>query len=139
LASELVKVAAIALAALSFVFLVAGAGGLLRSRAEVAAAPPEHSARRGGLILLSVSLLLLGGLWVLGDALGWDRNRGLWVGFGTFLTLMTVTRPWWFWEHYKARWLRGLIGDEPTALLYLALAGVMVWVGLFTDWPFGRR
>jgi hypothetical protein len=39
----------------------------------------------------------------------------------------------------RARWLRELIGDEPTALLYLVVAGVMVWVGLFTDWTFGRH
>jgi hypothetical protein len=52
---------------------------------------------------------------------------------------MTLTRPWWFWESHKARWLRGLIGDEPTAGFYLAVAALMVWVGLFTEWTFGRR
>lgn len=52
---------------------------------------------------------------------------------------MTLTRPWWFWENWKARWLRDLIGDGGTALVYLTLAAVMVWVGLFTDWTFGRR
>jgi hypothetical protein len=30
-------------------------------------------------------------------------------------------------------------GDEATAVVYLPLAGVMAWVGLFTDWSFGRR
>jgi len=134
-----VKIAAAALAALNFVFLVTGASALLRPRSEVVTEPAEHSPRQGGLILLSVSLLLLGGLWVLSGALGRGRDRGLWVGLGAFLALMTITRPWWFWENYKARWLRRLIGDEPTALVYLALAGVMVWVGLFTDWSFGRR
>jgi hypothetical protein len=52
---------------------------------------------------------------------------------------MTISRPWWFWENYKARWLRDAIGDGPTAVLYLALSAVMVWVGLYTDWTFGRR
>ena len=132
-------IAAIALAALSLVFLVAGVSALRGSRAEAAGEASAPSARRGGLILLTVSLLLLGGLWLLADALGWGRDRALWAGLGIFLMIMTVTRPWWFWENYRARWLRGLIGDEPTTLLYLALAGVMVWVGLFTDWPFGRR
>lgn len=70
---------------------------------------------------------------------GWPRDRTLWVGFGLFLAGMTVVRPWWFWENYKARWLRGLIGDAPTAGFYLAVAAVMLWVGLFTDWTFGRR
>jgi hypothetical protein len=31
------------------------------------------------------------------------------------------------------------MGDEGTAFVYLALAGVMVWVGVYTDWTFGRR
>jgi hypothetical protein len=52
---------------------------------------------------------------------------------------MTLTRPWWFWENWKARWLRGLIGDGATAVVYLALAAAMVLVGLSTDWHFGRR
>jgi hypothetical protein len=34
--------------------------------------------------------------------------------------------------------LRGGIGDEPTAGIYLALAAAMIWVGLFTDWALGR-
>ena len=139
LAPEHLEIAAVAFAVLSVVLLVLGAGTLLRPRAEAAVDASERSPRRGGLILLSVSLLLLGGLWGLADAFDWGRDRALWVGLGGFLALMTVTRPWWFWENYRARWLRGLIGDEPTALLYMALAGVMVWVGLFTDWTFGRR
>jgi hypothetical protein len=49
-----------------------------------------------------------------------------------------LTRPWWFWENWKARWLRGLIGDEATTVVYLALAAAMVWVGLCTGWTFGR-
>jgi hypothetical protein len=52
---------------------------------------------------------------------------------------MTLLRPWWFWENYRARWLRNLIGDEATMLVYLGIAAIMVWVGLNTDWTFGRR
>jgi hypothetical protein len=104
-----------------------------------AAAPAERGWRRGGLILTGLSLLSLAGLWLAADAFGWGRDRALWVGFGAFLGLATVARPWWFWESWKARWLRGLIGDEATAACYLLVAAVMVWVGLFTDWPFGRR
>jgi hypothetical protein len=32
-----------------------------------------------------------------------------------------------------------LIGDESTAVLYLLVAGAMLWAGLFTDWHCGRR
>jgi hypothetical protein len=137
-AAEHVKLAAIGFALLSIGCLGFAAKSWWRPRAERAAEHPEHSARRGGLILLAVSLLLLGALWALADTSAWGRDRALWVGLGAFLAPMTVTRPWWFWDNYKARWLRELIGDEPTALLYLMLAGVMIWVGLFTDWSFGR-
>ena len=130
---------AVVLGAVSLGFLALAADAWRASRAEPSAGAAETGARAGGLILLAVSLLLLGGLWMAAEPLGWGWDRMLWVGFGAFLALMTVTRPWWFWDHYKARWLRGLIGDEPTAMLYLLVAGVMMWVGLFTDWTFGRR
>ena len=56
---------------------------------------------------------------------------------GLFLAVMALIRPWWFWENRKARWLRRLVGDEPTAGIYLALAAAMVWLGLFAEWTFG--
>lgn len=99
----------------------------------------ERSQGRGGLILMGISLLSFAGLWLGAEAFGWGRDRALWVGLGAFLALATVIRPWWFWENYKARWLRGLIGDEATAFVYLLVSGVMVWVGMFTDWHFGRQ
>lgn len=77
-------------------------------------------------------------LWIGATEVGWPRHRTLWVGVGSFLAVMTLVRPWWFWDNHRARWLRGLIGDEPTAGLYLAVAAAMIWVGLFTEWSFGR-
>ena len=94
---------------------------------------------RGGVILFAVMLLLMGMLWATAAELGWNRDRVLWVGLGAFLVLMTISRPWWFWENYKARWLRDSIGDGPTVVVYLAFSAVLVWVGLYTDWTFGRR
>ena len=79
---------------------------------------------RGSVILFAASLLSLGGLWGAAALLNLNRDRVLWAGLGTFLAVMTLTRPWWFWENYKARWLRGLIGDEATASFYLAVAAV---------------
>ena len=107
-------------------------------RADPADQPGDRSAIRGGAILAAVSLLALGSLWAASTEFGWPLNRSLWVGLGLFLAAMTIIRPWWFWESWKARWLRRLIGDEPTAGIYLALAAAMVWVGLFTEWAFGR-
>jgi hypothetical protein len=90
-------------------------------------------------VLLVVSLVWLGGLWVAADLFGWNRARTLWLGFAAYLALMTLLRPTWFWENYRARWLRRLVGDEGTALLYLLFTALMVWVGLSTDWTFGGR
>lgn len=102
-------------------------------------ADTERSHGRGVLILTVVSLLTLAGLWVAAEHERWGLDRALWIGFGGFLALATLIRPWWFWDNYKARWLRRLIGDEATAVFYLAVSAVMVWVGLFTDWRFGRH
>jgi hypothetical protein len=107
-----------------------GGAGCRAGRARLAPGRPHPD---------GLSLLSLAGLWLAADAFGWGRDRALWVGFGAFVGLATVARPWWFWENWKARWLRGLIGDEATAACYLLVAAVMVWVGLFTDWHFGRR
>jgi hypothetical protein len=99
---------------------------------------PSRSGFVGGMILFLVCALSVAILWLGAMELGWPRHRTLWVGVGAFLAVMTLVRPWWFWENYRARWLRNLIGDEPTAGLYLAIAAVMIWVGLFTEWTFGR-
>jgi hypothetical protein len=99
----------------------------------------ERSGFAGALILLLVSFLSVGLLYGFSSTFGWPRDRTLWAGFGGGLALLTLLRPWWFWDNYRARWLRALIGDEPTAGLYLAVAMAMMWVGLFTDWTFGRR
>jgi hypothetical protein len=132
------KAAAIAFALLSLILLAVAAGEWSSNRVEPEAVPQSRRGWRGNLLLFAVSLAILGGLLGPSRELGWSRDRVLWVGLGTFLALMTLTRPWWFWENYRARWLRNSIGDAPTALLYLALSGVMVWVGLYTDWTFGR-
>jgi hypothetical protein len=100
---------------------------------------PGQGGAVGGLILLLITGLSFAILWIGATELGWPRDRTLWVGLGTFLALMTLARPWWFWENYRARWLRGLIGDEPTAGLYLVIAAAMIWVGLFTEWTFGPQ
>lgn len=133
------KVTAIACAVLSLGLVAAAAREWVSRRADYAADPSKRRDWHGRLMLSAVSVLVLGSLWAAAAAAGWSRDRTLWVGLGTFLALMTLTRPWWFWENWKARGLRNLIGDEATTAVYLALAGVMVWVGLYTDWTFGRR
>ncbi len=133
------KVAVLALGLLSLTSVAAAVREWSSGDVESDQPAPARGGWRGALILLGVSGAVVVGLLVAAPAAGWPRDRTLWVGVGGFLAVMTVTRPWWFWENWRARWLRGLIGDEGTAFVYLAVAAVMVWVGLYTDWTFGRR
>ncbi|HET7599518.1 MAG TPA: hypothetical protein VFK09_04465 [Gemmatimonadales bacterium] len=104
------------------------------------AAPADpRSPRRGALMLTGVSVLFLVTLLVVAREFGWGRDRVLWLGLGLFLAAMTLARPWWFWDDYRARWLRQAIGDELTTLFYLIVAAAMMWVALYTTWTFGRR
>jgi hypothetical protein len=85
------------------------------------------------------ALVTVGALVASASVFGWSRDRTLWIGIGTLLALLTLSRPRWFWENRKARMLRNLIGNEATAVVYLVIAGAMMWIGLTTDWTFGRR
>ncbi|MGH7498720.1 MAG: hypothetical protein ACREL3_07710 [Gemmatimonadales bacterium] len=140
MAPEHLKATATILALVSLTLLALAAGDWdSAGRSDANPDPPERAGWRGGVTLFAVSMLVAGSLWGLSDANGWARERVFWVGCGAFLCVMTLFRPWWFWENYKARWLRNTIGDEPTALIYLALSAACIWVGLFTNWTFGRR
>jgi hypothetical protein len=132
-------VAAIVLAILSLALFALAAGEWLVPRVEDDSGRVQRAGWRGNLLLFGVSLASVGALLLAVGVAGWNRDRALWVGVGTGFGWLTILRPWWFWENYKARWLRELIGDGATMVIYLALAGVMIWVGLHTDWPFGRR
>jgi hypothetical protein len=93
----------------------------------------------GNVVLFLVSVGLVGSVLAVAGIAGWNRDRAMWEGVGGFLGLLTILRPWWFWENYRARWLRNAIGDGATAAVYLAVAAIMMWIGLNTDWGFGRR
>ncbi|MEP6687501.1 MAG: hypothetical protein ABJC36_04070 [Gemmatimonadales bacterium] len=133
------KATILALGLLSLVLLAGAAREWLSRDAAPDRNAPGPSGLRGALILFAVSAAVAVSLWVAAPAVGWGRDRMLWVGVGGFLAVLTLLQPWWFWDNWRARGLRNLIGDEGTALCYLALAAVMVWVGMFTDWTFGRR
>jgi hypothetical protein len=135
----LAKAAILALGLLSLALLAGAAREWLSRAAAPDRTTPGPSGVRGALILFVASAAFAASLWVAAPAVGWGRDRMLWVGVGGFLAVLTLLRPLWFWDNWRARGLRNLIGDEGTALFYLALAAVMVWVGMFTDWPFGRR
>jgi hypothetical protein len=135
--SDSTPVLIVAFALLGLLFLALAAQEWLSPRVERRAGL-QPAAWRGGVILLVMSLLSLAALLGAARLFGWNRDRALWVGIGGFLAIMTFARPWWFWDNWKARWLRNLVGDGPTAGFYLAVAGFMIWVGLFTEWTFGK-
>jgi hypothetical protein len=109
------------------------------AKQEASGPPPDRNTWREALFGLCITLLWLATIWVAADANGWGRDRALWLGFGSFVAVMTVIRPRWYWNNYRARWLRDLIGDTATAAFYLLVAALMIWVGLFTSWTFGRQ
>jgi hypothetical protein len=73
-----------------------------------------------------------------------ERSQGIYHGrfplavLGVGIAALTIVRPWWFWSHPKAMFLRGLIGDHSTALLYLLIAGVTVGSATVLPWPPGK-
>jgi hypothetical protein len=91
--------------------------------------------RGGGDILrvyLGIALGLCAGSWVLSRVLHVQFDR-VFLVVGGLLTLGgTWLRPWWFWEHPKALFLRRILGDSGTALFYTIIGMGMVYLGFFT-------
>lgn len=57
--------------------------------------------------------------------------RMLFVLISVFVLWATAKKPAFFWEHSKARRLRGLLGDVGATLVYVAVALWAAWLGLF--------
>jgi hypothetical protein len=93
----------------------------------------------GGLLRFAAALATVSALVASAALFGWPRDRTLWVGVGTLLAVLTLSRPRWFWENWKGRMLRNLIGDAATTALYLVIAAAVAWIGLTTEWKFGRH
>jgi hypothetical protein len=136
---EYLRAGAIVLTLLSAALLALAAREWLVRASDADAVVSRRNGLWGGVVLFLVSIGLVGGALALAAVMRWNRDRVMWVGVGGFLGLMTILRPWWFWENYRARWLRKIIGDGATAVIYMALAAAMVWIGFNTDWVFGRR
>ena len=62
-----------------------------------------------------------------------QSDRVFFVVGGGFTLVGTWWRPWWFWEHPKAHFIRGLIGEAGTTLVYTAVGLGMIYIGLFTS------
>ncbi len=59
-----------------------------------------------------------------------DFDAAFWFEAGVLFAILTLTRPWWFWNHPKAMWLRDIIGDKATIVLYLIVAGGIMVVSV---------
>ena len=82
----------------------------------------------GAAILLA---LVLGSVWA-GRRFGVYYQRPLFAGAAVIIIALTLTRPWWYWGHWRARQVRAVLGDRGTILFYLALAAVALgfaWAG----------
>jgi hypothetical protein len=83
-------------------------------------------------VYLGLALALLAGSWALSRVLHVQFDR-VFLVVGGLLTLGgTWLRPWWFWEHPKALFLRRILGDRGTALFYTIIGMGMVYLGFFT-------
>jgi hypothetical protein len=72
--------------------------------------------------------------WV-DDTTGFDADRSVFIGLGVFSLACTWVRPWWYWEHPKALWLRDLIGDVATQVVYTLFALGFIAYGVLVPHP----
>lgn len=57
--------------------------------------------------------------------------RWLFVLTAAFTFWGAMKKPAFFWEHSKARFLRGILGDSGAAAFYVAVALFLAWIGIF--------
>ena len=83
-------------------------------------------------IALASAAAALGLGLLLRSAFGLRFWSGFFAGLAAIQAWCTWRLPWWFWEGWRARWLRGLIGDRATrvvcgiAAAFLAVAAIAV-------------
>lgn len=54
---------------------------------------------------------------------------------GSLTIGLTYYKPRWYWEHYKARFLRKCLGDRATALVYYTIGAICLAIGLVAMVP----
>ena len=59
-----------------------------------------------------------------------DQDATFIVAFGMFAIGATLLRPWWFWYHPTALFVRHLLTDVGAIMLYLAIGTVAVTIGV---------
>jgi hypothetical protein len=80
-------------------------------------------------IVLGSVVALLAGSEYLAKLLPADRDAVLTVALGLLLAILTLAKPWWFWQDLRVQFLRTIIGDVPTTIVYLGLATALIGFG----------
>jgi hypothetical protein len=76
----------------------------------------------GPIAMVSLSVLLA-------RVLHLDEDVVFFCFLGLVFGSLTLLRPWWFWDHPKAGFLRGIIGDRATIVVYSLFAIAFVALG----------
>lgn len=63
--------------------------------------------------------------------ISWVFIRWMFILAAAFTLWGAVRKPAFFWEHHKARTLRGILGDTGTTVLYIGIALYLAWFGIF--------
>jgi hypothetical protein len=83
-----------------------------------------------------VAILLSGiGLLAIARLTRWPTDRVVASGTGLGILALAALRPRWFWCQTVVMYLREQFGDRPVRIFYLVVGGVLLGVGLLTDWP----
>lgn len=86
----------------------------------------------------AVGVVAIVGSLIVGEQLelrfGIYHERLGYVALAVGVATATLVRPRWFWDHAKARYVRDLIGDHATIVLYLLIAGGLGWLAVGRSW-----
>jgi hypothetical protein len=80
-------------------------------------------------LFIAAMVGFIAGCVFLARVLRTDQDAVFAIALGLLLAVLTLARPWWFWSHPKALFLRAAIGDLPTTIVYLAVAAGLVVLG----------
>jgi hypothetical protein len=89
--------------------------------------------RKGLLIGSAIVLAYFAAAVALEAYSGIDMDRTFLAGIGLAIAWCTLRKPWWFWGHWKAHFLRSIVGDVATTVIYLAIAALALYGAVFAD------
>jgi hypothetical protein len=90
---------------------------------------------RAALVFLSTLCLFFAAAHLLQHTTGFSEDRTFLIGIGLFVGICTWLKPWWFWDHPKATFLRDIIGDTATTFVYYLVSLACIGYALFGRAP----